>query len=290
MLADGDYFWQLVDPTLQVLGWLVVLSVVILTARRYHWRQPLPRQGVPPATLTPVALLLLLTGPMLLTLVGQTIVATALGISTAWQPPAGSAPWHTWQAASQAVALLVGLVTLVLVRQMRTSLDWRPLREVALWRDTKLIVAAVLAFCALGGAQLNMTTVLWEWAGREPATHPVLQAAARGDLKWLDQLPLLIGAVVVAPIVEEIYYRGLVLELFRRATRRAWPAIIASGVLFGLVHMDVPTSVLPLMTFGVLLGYLRVKTRGLGVSILTHAVFNARSMVLVLAAPELLTQ
>jgi len=91
-------------------------------------------------------------------------------------------------------------------------------------------------------------------------------------------LLLVVLVVVCAPIVEELFFRGLVM----RSIEARWTdglAIIVSAVLFGLVHFNLYT--LPaLILFGVILGYLAQRTGRLGMPILAHAGFNATTVAL----------
>ena len=48
---------------------------------------------------------------------------------------------------------------------------------------------------------------------------------------------LLVATVIVAPMIEELMFRGYLLNLLR-ARYRLWPAILLSSFIFGLVHMQ----------------------------------------------------
>lgn len=91
---------------------------------------------------------------------------------------------------------------------------------------------------------------------------------------------MVIVAVVVAPIVEEVGFRGL---LFLGMRRIAGPrmAIVASSALFGLVHVQV-NVVAPLAVFGVFLAYLVEVTGSLLPSIVAHMAFNGLTTALAL--------
>ncbi len=103
--------------------------------------------------------------------------------------------------------------------------------------------------------------------------------------------PALIGvvlfAVVGAPIVEELFFRGLVLRSFQRRL----PDVVAiplSSLLFGVSHLQ-PLSaaglflvITSLFAFGVVLAVLAVRTGRLGPPIWTHAAFNAFTVVVLL--------
>jgi membrane protease YdiL (CAAX protease family) len=84
--------------------------------------------------------------------------------------------------------------------------------------------------------------------------------------------------VVGAPLVEEIFYRGLLLRSLKRYVP-AWPAIILCGAIFGAAHFDLVT--LPgLALFGVLLAWLAHRSGRLGPNIVAHAAFNAATVAI----------
>jgi membrane protease YdiL (CAAX protease family) len=93
---------------------------------------------------------------------------------------------------------------------------------------------------------------------------------------------LVVLVVVGAPIVEELFFRGLVLRSIQ-ARYSDWIAVVGSAVLFALVHFE-PITFPALFMFGLVLGYLAQRTRRLGMSVFAHAGFNATTMVLLLAA------
>jgi membrane protease YdiL (CAAX protease family) len=81
-----------------------------------------------------------------------------------------------------------------------------------------------------------------------------------------------IVVAVVAPIVEELTFRGLGYSLLSRYGR--WPAIIGTGLAFGLAHGLL--NALPfLAAFGVGLAYLRSRVNSVYPGMVVHGLFNA---------------
>jgi membrane protease YdiL (CAAX protease family) len=87
--------------------------------------------------------------------------------------------------------------------------------------------------------------------------------------------------ILGAPVVEELFFRGLVL---RSLARRGGPvlAVVGSSLLFGLVHFQTgmgAASDAALMcaigAFGLLLAVLAIRTGRLGPGIVAHMTFNA---------------
>jgi membrane protease YdiL (CAAX protease family) len=90
-------------------------------------------------------------------------------------------------------------------------------------------------------------------------------------------IALTIVVVVGAPVVEELFFRGLVLRSLQRRFGDAW-SVIGSAILFGLAHFEV-LQLPALVALGVILGVLAVNTKRLGPSIFTHAGFNLVTMI-----------
>ena len=91
------------------------------------------------------------------------------------------------------------------------------------------------------------------------------------EIAWLG--PFL--AVVIAPVTEEIVFRGLILRgLLGRW--RPMAAILFSSGLFALVHFN-PAQAPVALLLGLLTGWLYARTRSLGLCILAHAPNNAAS-------------
>jgi len=85
-------------------------------------------------------------------------------------------------------------------------------------------------------------------------------------------------AIVLAPMVEELFFRVFLFNAIWRYAPFWWAAVL-SGALFGLVHVtsggQLITIALPLACGGVVLAYVYAATRCYWANVLTHAGFNA---------------
>jgi len=89
---------------------------------------------------------------------------------------------------------------------------------------------------------------------------------------------------VVAPIVEELTFRGLGYSLLVRYGR--WTAIVLVGVAFGLAHGLVQAFPF-LAAFGIGLAYLRSRVDSVYPGMIVHGLFNAVALtVAVLGKPQ----
>jgi membrane protease YdiL (CAAX protease family) len=183
-----------------------------------------------------------------------------------------------WAVTSELVGLWCGLVAAVVVAS-RLAGTGSVTQDMGL-RFTPLDVLIGLA-AGLAG-QMLLIPLLYAPLGplvphldrrlSAPARH-LTQAFSGSELAVLG-----LATVVVVPVVEELFFRGLLLGGLRRALASAGRvgtvvAVVADGVLFGLAHAE-SLQLLGLAAFGMLLAGLRVATGRLGPSILAHATFN----------------
>ena len=89
----------------------------------------------------------------------------------------------------------------------------------------------------------------------------------------------LLYVAVFVPFIEELLFRGFVLDLTLEVYG-FWPSIIISAILFGLVHVAA-FSVLNAFFLGLIYGYVRIKTDSLWPSIFLHSMWNAHIDILV---------
>lgn len=88
-----------------------------------------------------------------------------------------------------------------------------------------------------------------------------------------DTLAAIVLVCVLAPVMEEMLFRGLILRGFLARYPR-WPAIVASAVLFGASHLNLYQFFAALL-LGLLLGWLYERSRSLIPCIALHAAYNA---------------
>ncbi|MGH9288829.1 MAG: lysostaphin resistance A-like protein [Acidimicrobiales bacterium] len=106
-----------------------------------------------------------------------------------------------------------------------------------------------------------------------------LSDRATGTL-GVTMLILIVG--IGAPVVEEIFYRGL---LQRSLERRfgVWPAILGSALLFGVSHFQL-LQLPALVLFGIVLGLLAQRTGRLAAPIAAHIVFNMTTVLFLIGS------
>ena len=91
-------------------------------------------------------------------------------------------------------------------------------------------------------------------------------------------LPHMLSAIISAPIVEEMFYRHVLLRLFLRTYRSPLLAILYSAILFTMLHGQIlirPILIVPYLTSGIVFGYLYYKSNSIWFCILMHSLANA---------------
>jgi len=96
---------------------------------------------------------------------------------------------------------------------------------------------------------------------------------------------IIVTAVVVAPVFEEVLFRGLFQTSFRSFTRRPWLSILMSSGLFATVHLDF-TAVHwniehwpALFVLAMCMGYSYEKSGSLFRPIFIHSLFNTIAII-----------
>lgn len=112
------------------------------------------------------------------------------------------------------------------------------------------------------------------WQG-QGGSNPLLFLA----LKAQDQVVLtifFITASILAPIFEEIMFRGFLLPSLTRHFS-AWNSILISSLIFATAHLSL-SEILPLTMLGIVLGFVYTRSRNLLSSILLHSLWNGGTL------------
>lgn len=109
-------------------------------------------------------------------------------------------------------------------------------------------------------------------------------AAASEDVTGTLSAVALISTVLVAPIVEEILFRGIILSRLRKAMPVA-PAILLSALVFGLMHGQI-LWIAYAAFLGIILALVAIRTKSILATILLHVTFNLTGMLV----PRLMTE
>ena len=178
--------------------------------------------------------------------------------------------------AAQQLALLLPLA--IYVRRTRGSLAPLGLRRGG-WRAADVFagIGAGIGAIVAGAIVIAITiAIVRAITGSEPTSSTALDDTTG---VWLVLNALM--AVLLAPMCEEIYFRGFLFQGLRGPLRFLWATAI-SGSLFAFVHVE-PIRFFGLAVMGVILASIFESRRTLVSSIAAHATVNVIAVVLLLA-------
>jgi membrane protease YdiL (CAAX protease family) len=165
----------------------------------------------------------------------------------------------------------------VIVRARETGLRWRRVFGSRLQTGDLPLTAAVVPVALLTMASALLLYVPLSYVAPDFVRRLLLDDSLFDATTVKQWLLLALGAAVIAPIMEEVVFRGIVMQrwAYRWGTRRG---VIASSALFALLHGEWLGHFL----FGILMSLLYLRTRRLWVPIVAHGINN-----LVLSLPVL---
>lgn len=267
---------------LAVLVWRGCLGRGVLDAG------PSRRVGLVPADL------LIVLGLMIL---GPSLVAYVTSIAGSGQPnPSGSQEVNTLayagnillgQAAGQLVPVLYLLWRVSSVPRglwLIGAIPGKPLRDL-LWGALGFVAAVTLVM-----ATIQATVLLGEWLGQETPVlgHPMLKALVASDSP-VGSVMLIASAVLVAPILEEVIFRGLIQSVMAEVLGEGnrWGIVLVASGVFAMIHADFVNwdnwQTLPgLFVLGLVLGWLYERSGSLWPGILVHIGFNILNIAVAL--------
>jgi len=154
---------------------------------------------------------------------------------------------------------------------------------------TKDLITALVGWLSalcICGIILMPTQKFIEWIDYQPPLHSAFEILhAEGTKPWMDAI-IIIGAFILAPIGEELFFRGILQTGIKKlipprwgSMRHRWAAITLVAVLFGAMHMNTPHYIPTLIVLGFIFGYLYERTGSLLAPILAHMLFNGKSLL-----------
>lgn len=213
---------------------------------------------------------LAIVATVLLYLVGMALVGILV------PPGAADAPGPSAQVATLAQlavmsAALLGAVYLVVVR--RSGQSWRDLGYVRcdpMWiRRAVLLAVVLLPIVMMFAAMVRDAIPARE--GPDLATLIVPK-----DLSWFAALVTLVYAGLIAPIAEEVFFRGLLFGWLRRHLRFAIAAPLGAAA-FAILHQR-PDAIAAAFVIGLVLSWLYERSRSLVPAITLHQVVNTAQL------------
>lgn len=149
----------------------------------------------------------------------------------------------------------------------------RARRELAFrwnWRDLGIGLAL-----GAGGLLLTLpAAALWAlWVGDEQATSAVGDAFAGRELSPLPAVIAFLAVWLVAPIGEEVLFRGALWRALERWGLNRWVVFAVTSAVFSIAHLELLRTPL-LLVLSIPLGLARLFTGNLLASVVAHQVNN----------------
>ncbi|MCX7817804.1 MAG: CPBP family intramembrane metalloprotease [Kiritimatiellae bacterium] len=212
-------------------------------------------------------------------------LASLAGIATCWAEHRWSNRWTTeeWRALNlsmQSVTFHWPILAFAAARMRRLgvrSSDAFGMCRRSLPRDVLLAGVLYLAALPIVSATTWGAKTVMRWLGVEPALQPVLEATIDDGSGTL-RAYLVFLAVVIAPVAEEILFRGIGLPVL---ARRLGPvaALGATSLIFAAIHCNLAAAA-PLFVLSLAFGLAYLYTGSLTVPIAMHSAVNAVSLAL----------
>lgn len=161
---------------------------------------------------------------------------------------------------------------------------WGPVKYGGGWKVLgfrRFKALPAIGLLVLAVVVILLINVGWEWVRQrlgwpgQPDMSPIFGKGIGGLL-----MALLLGGVV-APVAEEVFFRGYLQAGLRSRWGARW-ALVISSLLFALVHLS-PATLPPLFVMGLLLGYLYERTDSIWPSIILHALNNSMAFIALFA-------
>ena len=181
---------------------------------------------------------------------------------------------YTWGAAvSGFIELAVILAIVLLLARQRSKREYLALRRPSSW----WLAAGLSALVLVGVFVLSGLLAPYLHPGQEQGLVPRHWEPAHAAAFVANFLVV----AVLAPVVEELTFRGIGYTLLARYGR--WAAILLVGLAFGLAHGLV--EALPILAaFGAGLAWIRSRTGSVYPGMVVHASFNAIVLLAAIAA------
>jgi membrane protease YdiL (CAAX protease family) len=275
-LLTNPWLWINLAAVALVLGIMWMADVIRpRSLSRYGIRDVSPY----PWWIWVVAAVITLVG----TTLGQSFAALGLGITTT---PTATRELAIIGVASYSTGIIVATVIAWLIHGSAPFAGFRPT-----WRGAMLgVLGAVLAWPGVTATGMILVAAHELWTGQPVPrlAHATLERVVAGTLDpWT---MVLIGcAVIGAPILEELMYRGFVQSGILRATGRAWLSVLAASIFFGLMHVaggaGMPWYAVAVVTvLSICMGAAFERTRDISTPLVMHILFNAGNVAMALLA------
>lgn len=172
--------------------------------------------------------------------------------------------------------LLVGIFSLPIYQKKDSVLRFfgkvKNFGKLVIWGISGAIVNIPILFL------LGMISAILLWFLPEPS-HPIIERILSSGT-FMTQFAVFFGAVILAPIIEELVFRGLLLPALTKKLKSPFKGIVVSSLLFAAVHPQGIVLWPQLAAIGAMAAVLTYQTRSLVPGMVMHAVHNCTLLIL----------
>jgi len=249
---------------------LLVLGTVRRRDERAGLVVPVRASAPPPAPFRPLVAVGLWVAMMALSQVALAVVIELRAPGVVDRVPSWAWQFGITAAVTVAIALVVR-VALVRARRLEGRTPWPAAPAVVLGGKGWLVATAVTLPAAL------LWVLLLTAFGKPPEVQDLVAKAAGDDASSAFLLALGVLGVFVAPVTEELLFRGAIFGSLR-AKLGPRSAALLSSVLFAAVHMSW-TALVPLFVLAIVLCWVYERSGSLVAPIAVHMLNNATSLL-----------
>jgi membrane protease YdiL (CAAX protease family) len=176
------------------------------------------------------------------------------------------------------IQLWVGFVPLLISKKWLTKVEWTSFR----WKGGKatllglVVIVIGIPFIYYFSAKVESLLPSWmlENAMEDDsnAFYQQLEALSKGHL-----FAVVLSTVIIAPLTEELMFRGVIQGIAKNWTNSKHWAVWISAILFAAIHFHV-AGFLPRMLLGALMGYFVLYSGSIWTAVFMHLSFNAFSL------------
>lgn len=177
------------------------------------------------------------------------------------------------------IGLAIGLPWLI--KRRRVTAQELGLHRLPLWRDILMAPAGFVVYLIVSGLLMLLVSTL----------IPSFNANQHQDTGFTglgQQYELILAfitLVVIAPVAEEVLFRGYLLSQLRKYVP-VWVAVLVTSILFGLIH-GAWNLAIDTFALSIVLCLLRLTTGSLWASMLLHMIKNGIAFYILFVNPVL---
>ncbi|MEM2350062.1 MAG: CPBP family glutamic-type intramembrane protease [Candidatus Bathyarchaeia archaeon] len=162
--------------------------------------------------------------------------------------------------------------TLIYIKRRGGSFKSLGLRSIS----RRIILLGIASGLTIVVANISVTMLLQPTIGASPIQEEIYRLISKPGM----QIAIAVFSVLLAPFVEEVYFRGFSYQAFKKS----WgvkAAIPLCSIFFSILHMD-PWSIPNTFIAGLILTLVYEKTGNLNATIIAHSINNLSAILIYL--------